>query len=133
VCMPRTKISEDADTAPVITRDGTRVEFQSTVVSPGQSVVLVVALDTPMSDPAFFMSTDPKDERVVAVEVTCGGVRLVGEPSPAEGYRFGHKFAATLGADVSVRVRNDGDQVVRVGASLVCQEARPRECSSSSG
>jgi hypothetical protein len=118
---------DDIDTAPVIFRDGTRIEFQSTIAAPGERVELVLEPSSEMRDPTLFISLDPRDDQVVVEEISCGPITIVAQESAAENYRFGRHLESTVTAHepIKILVSNRGVGGVKIGASLVVSENSP--------
>jgi hypothetical protein len=114
---------DDVDTAPVFTKEG-RVEYDSTDVGPEGRATLSLHVSKLTRSPTLFASSDPRDVLVVVEEVSCDGVKVGEDAAPLESLRFGRKLDATLAEGVTLRVtvRNDSDQDVRVGVSLVSAE-----------
>ena len=118
---------DDIDTSPVIFQRGTRVEFQSTLASPGECVELVLEPSAEMRDPTLFMSLDPRDDQVVVESIACGPITIVAQESAAENYRFGRRIEATVSMHepIKILVSNRGSSGVKIGASLVVSRESP--------
>jgi hypothetical protein len=118
---------DDIDTAPVIFRDGTRVEFQATTAIPGERVELVLEPSSEMKDPTLFMSLHPRDDQVVVENIACGPITIVAQESAAENYRFGRRLDATVSKQepIKILISNRGSSGVKIGASLVVSEGSP--------
>ena len=115
---------DQIDTAPVIMKEDTHVEFASALVLPRCRSVIRLPVTETMRSPSLFASADPRENDVVLEELACEDTLLETIETPVESLRFGHKVSATLaeGVVLTARVRNDSDQEVRVGVSLVSAE-----------
>lgn len=119
-------MSSEDETAPVVMRGDTHVEFASTTVPAMSRAKLSLPVTRDMPRASLFASVDPReqDRLVVVEEVACGGVPVLAAPATVESLRFGRDLGVSLasGTAVTVDVHNTSDVDVRVGASVVSNE-----------
>lgn len=113
---------DEADTAPIVFREGARAEFGSASVGPGQSAEIVLAPEDAMVSPVLFLSANPRDASVEVSSVLCGDLPLVPGRASVESLRFGHPTNSMVSraCPVVITFVNNDLRVARVGASLVC-------------
>ncbi|HVN30865.1 MAG TPA: hypothetical protein VMT45_02665 [Thermoanaerobaculaceae bacterium] len=118
----------DDDTPEVVTKDGTRAEYQDADVEPGERAEIVVEPASPMRDPTLYLSTDPRDAaiRVEVETVYHGQVAVLSSHDTADRFRHGMRLHLTVTRTEPVRVVVSSDVPARVGVSLVVDE-RPNE------
>ena len=119
---------DEADTAPIVFREGARAEFGSASVGPGQSAEIVLAPEDAMVSPVLFLSANPRDASVEVSSVLCGERPLVPGRATVESLRFGHPTDSVVSraCPVVVTFVNNDLRVARVGASLVCGDEPSR-------
>jgi len=121
--MAQQRDEDEIDTARVVLRENTRVEFQSTTLSPRSTVRLVVVPEQSMENPVLFMSQEPADADVLVEQIAVGHFIIVA-PGRVSDYKFGEPLRETVTPQKPLRIllRSEGPLAVKVGASLVTTE-----------
>ncbi len=115
---------DEIDTAKVVLRENTRVEFQSAMVHPGIRTQIEIIPEHTMDRPVLFMSTDPATATVHVEQVVVGHFVILTSPGDASDFKFGRPLEENVSANESIRivVQHAGPTPVKVGASLVVTE-----------
>jgi hypothetical protein len=118
------KMQDDVDTAKVVLRENTRVEFQSTLVPPGQRAQVVIVPESTMESPVLFMSQDPNTADVSVEQIVVGHFVVLVSPGKVADFKFGRPLLETVTPEEPLRVvfRHSHPATVKVGASLVVSE-----------
>jgi len=115
---------DDIDTARVVLRENTRVEFQSTMVMPSQRTQLEIVPEAIMENPVLFMSQEPTFADVTVEQIVVGHFMVVVEPGHVADFKFGRPLQDTVTPRESLKIvlRHSYLTPVKVGASLVVSE-----------
>lgn len=118
------KMQDDIDTAKVVLRENTRVEFQSAMIHPRARTQIEIVPEQPMERPVLFMSTDPASATVHVEQIVVGHFVILVSPGTASDFKFGRPIDETVSPSEPIRivVQHAGPLPVRVGASLVVSE-----------
>ena len=124
VWEPSQGSQDEIDTAKVVIRENTRVEFQSVVVEPRVRTQLEIAPQLPMEKPVLFMSLEPSSADVEVEQIAVGHFVVIVSPGKAKDYQFGRPIEETVTARETLRIllRCEDSRSVKVGASLVTNE-----------
>ncbi len=115
---------DEIDTAKVVIRENTRVEFQSVLVAPGTRVELQIDVSETMTKATLYMSLDVPGAEVIVEHVAVGQFVVVGGPEKAESWRKGQILNASVSPKDPLKILlvNQDSREVKVGASLVTTE-----------
>ena len=118
---------DDIDTAPVLPKEGSHVEYVTVELDPGERVEIVLGPAEPMREPLLILAC-PRGSDVVSVEqVAAGPFVIEGTPCKIGTYRFGREIAerVTREAPLKILLFNGGPERTKIAASLVATEERP--------
>jgi hypothetical protein len=112
---------DDIDTAKVVIKENTRVEFQSVNVAPNARVELLIDVSVPMEGAMLYMSLDVIGADVVVEQMAVGQFVVVAGPVAASEWRYGLVFRETVRPSEPLRILvvNRDSCEIKVGASLV--------------
>lgn len=115
---------DDIDTAKVVIRDNTRVEFQSAIVMPNQRTQIEIVPEAGMENPVLFMSQEPSHADVVIEQIVVGHFVVIVEPGHVTDFKFGQPMGETVTPQEPLKIvlRHSYLTTVKVGASLVVSE-----------
>ncbi len=115
---------DEIDTAKVVLRENTRVEFQSIIVAPNQRTQLEIAPETNMENPILFMSQEPGNVDVTIEQIIVGHFVILVSPGHVTDFKFGRPLGETVTPRESLKIvlRHSFGAGVKVGASLIVSE-----------
>lgn len=120
---------DDIVTAPVVARENSLTELQSSQIGSCERVEVVLEPSTPMRSPVLFIDTNPQDDQVVIEQIMSGTSQLVSGETSVLNYRMGMQLDGTLSHEKPLRILivNNGTEIVRVDARLMGLEPRAKE------
>ena len=115
------KTQDEIDTAPVLPREGARIEYAEIHIDPAEEGELVLCPTEPMRNPLLITASVPREVPVAILQIACGSFVLALAPRGADDYRFGKPVEASVSEREPLKIlfRNCGQKKVKISVSLV--------------